>query len=251
MTSQVPPEVREQVLTLWLQAYSRDEIARIIGIGAGTVSEIVKSYNRANPEFVLLREFVIAVKKEVVDIRQLASSIRLRLQLESHNLGEEQIESFLKKASIHCFKKEVGVERFIESVDKTCYLADTTEVAIEKLPDHIQEIKRELYSVTIDLSSKKAEREQTLRECDEKKALLDELKRKIVQASKELTNLQEIKALGEDTLIRSLAYYITQWSWEKTAREILAHELGEAHKSLYFIKWALSQLIKNPNKKNP
>jgi hypothetical protein len=56
MTSQVPPNVREQVLTL--------EIARIIGIGAGTVSEIVKSYNQRNPEFVLLREFVIAVKKE-------------------------------------------------------------------------------------------------------------------------------------------------------------------------------------------
>jgi transposase len=64
MTSQVPPDVREQVLTLWLRAYSRDEIARIIGIGAGTVSEIVKSYNQRNPEFVLLREFVIAVKKE-------------------------------------------------------------------------------------------------------------------------------------------------------------------------------------------
>ena len=63
MASKVPSAIREQVLTLWLQAYSRDEIARIICIGAGTVSEIVRSYNQRNTEFVLLREFVIAVKK--------------------------------------------------------------------------------------------------------------------------------------------------------------------------------------------
>ena len=142
------------------------------------------------------------------------------------------------------------MEKFIENVDKASYLAGTTGVAIEKLPDHIQETKRELYSVTIDVSSKKAEREQALRECDETKALLYELKREKVQTSKELTKLQEIKALGEDTLIRSLSYYIGQWLWEKTAREILAHELAEANKSLYFIKWALSELT-NPNKKNP
>lgn len=101
--------------------------------------------------------------------------------------------------------------------------------------------------MTIDLSSKKAEREQALRECDETKALHDELVRERVQTSKELTNLQEIKALGEDTL-RSLAYVNNQWSWERTCRGILAHELGEANKSLYFEKWALSQLT-NPIKK--
>lgn len=119
----------------------------------------------------------------------------------------------------------MGIERFIEIVDKASYLAETTGAATENLPDHIQELKKELYSVTIDLSSKKAQREQSVRECGETKALLDELLRERVQASKELTNLQEIKALGEDTLIRFLAYYIGQWSWEKT--------------------WALSQLT-NP-----
>jgi len=245
MVSKVPPAIREQVITLWLQAYSRDEIARIVSIGAGTVSEIVKSYNQRNPELVLLREFVIAVKKYGGDIWQLASAIRLARLLESHNLGEEQIESLLKKASIYCFKKEVGIERFIEIVDKASHLAETTGVAIENLPDHIQELKKELYSVTIDLSSRKTQKEQALRECDETKALLDKLIRERIQSSKELTNLQEIKALGEDTLIRSLAYCNSQWAWEKTCRGILAHELGEANKSLYFIKWVLSQLT-NP-----
>ena len=143
-----------------------------------------------------------------------------------------------------------GREKIIELAHEVSILAEKSGIDLQKLPAQIQEKERELYMVTMDLSAKKAEREQALREFDETKALLDELKRKKVQTSKELRNLQEIKALGEDTLISSLAYYNRQWSWEKTAREILAHELGEANKSLYFIKWALSQLT-NPNKKNP
>ena len=232
--SKIPSQIREQVLILWLRGYSRDDIARRIAIGAGTVSDIIKAYNQRNPELALLREYVVAVKKEGVSIKELASAIRLKRMLESHNLEEEQIESLLNKASIHCFKKGAGLEKFIENVDKASYLADTTGVAIEELPDHIQETKRELYCVTIDLMSKRAEREQALKECDETKALLNELKRKKVHTSEELRNLQEIKALGEDTLIRSLA-------WEKTCRGILAHGLAE---------WVLSQLT-NPNKKNP
>ena len=48
--------------------------------------------------------------------------------LESHNLEEEQIESLLNNASVHCFKKGAGLEKFIENVDKASYLADTTEL---------------------------------------------------------------------------------------------------------------------------
>ena len=148
MTSRVPPDVREQVLTLWLRAHSRDEIARIIGIGTGTVSEIVKAYNQRNPEFILLREFVIAVKKEGGNIRHIASATRLNRLLESHNLGGEQIESFVRISVSHCFKKEIGVQRFIE------------------------EKKRELYSVMMELSVKS-------RECDEKRVQLEELRKSL------------------------------------------------------------------------
>jgi hypothetical protein len=52
-------------------------IARIVGIGTGTVSEIIKDYNQRNPEFVLLREFVVAVKKREAILR----SVHLRSDL--------------------------------------------------------------------------------------------------------------------------------------------------------------------------
>jgi hypothetical protein len=234
MTSKIPAEIREQVLTLWLQAYSRDYIARYVGIGAGTVSDIVKAYNQRNPEFVLLREFVVSVKKEGSDIKERASTIRLKRFLESHNLGEEQIESLLKKASIHCFKKEVGVAKFIEDVDKVSDLVEKTGVAIEKLPDHIQKKRMELYSVTMDLSSKMAERDVVSREWDDKKVQLEDLNKSIAN-TQTIKGMQFIDVLEKEkeNLVRNLSYVISQLSWERFCRNLLADELGKAYKRIY------------------
>ena len=91
MTSRLPPEIREQVLLLWLKAYSRDKVARIVGIGSGTVSEVIKDYNRRNPGFHLLREFVVATRKGGTTVRDFASAIRLQRLLESHGLTAEQL----------------------------------------------------------------------------------------------------------------------------------------------------------------
>lgn len=214
------------------------------------MSEIIKSYKKHDTEFELAREYVLALKGQGSNIHQFGSSVRLQRLLERFDLVGEQIESFVKDAAKYCFLKGMDLKKFIELVHEVSILVEKSGIDLQKLPAQIQKKEREFYMVTMDLSSKKADREQALRECYETKALLDELKRKKVQTSKELTNLQEIKALGEDTLIRFLAYYISQWSWEKTARAVLAHELAEANKSLYFVKWVLSELT-NSNKKNP
>jgi hypothetical protein len=234
MSSKIPSEIREQVLTLWLRAYSRDNIARYVGVGAGTVSDIVKDYNQRNPEFVLLREFVVSVKKEGSNIKEHASTIRLKRLLESHNLGEEQIESFLKKASIHCFKKDVGVDTFIKDVNKVSDLVEKTGVALEKLPDYIKELKWERFTLDIDLMSKKAERDAVSRECDAKKIQLEDLNKSIANI-RTIKCMQFIDALEKEkeNLAWNLKYVISQWSWERFCRNLLADELGKAYKKIY------------------
>ena len=178
MTLKIPPEIREQVLNLWLQAFSRDDIAKDLGIGAGTVSEIINSYKKHDPEFELAREFVVAVMRQGSNINQLAFSVRLQRLLERFGLVDEQIEPFFKDAAKYCFLKGMDVKKFIGLAHEMSILAEKSGIDLQKLPAQIQKKERELYLVTMDLSSKKAEREKALRECDETKALLDELKKK-------------------------------------------------------------------------
>ena len=95
MASRMPPEIREEILNLWLHAYSRDDIAKIVGVGAGTVSEAVKAYGQRDPGFELSRELVVAIKREGSNTREFAPAIRLRRLLYNNNLNEEQAESFI------------------------------------------------------------------------------------------------------------------------------------------------------------
>ena len=188
MANRIPPVIREQVLALWLQAYSRDDIAKIVGIGSGTVSEIVNEYKRHNPGFGLLREFVVALRKEGTDIRKYGSTIRLQRLLETYDITEEQIESFIASVAVQCYKRKVDLKKFIEDVIVTADLASKTKVPIEELPAYIQEKERKLESLDMAVLSKKEEERELVQKCNAVQTQLEE-------SRKQLVGVQEKQAL--------------------------------------------------------
>ena len=188
MANRIPPEIREQVLTHWLKAISRDDIARTVGIGSGSVSEIVNEYKRHNPGFDLLREFVVAVRKEGTDIRKYGSTIRLQRLLETYDLSAEQIESFIASVAIQCYKRKVDLKKFIEDVIVTADLASKTKVPIEELPAYIQEKERKLESLDMAVLSKKEEENELVQKCNAVQTQLEEYR-------KQLVGVQEKQAL--------------------------------------------------------
>ena len=50
MSAKIPKSIREQVIKQWLQGMSRDQIAKDNGIGAGTVSSIIKDAKQEIPD---------------------------------------------------------------------------------------------------------------------------------------------------------------------------------------------------------
>lgn len=80
--------------------------------------------------------------------------------------------------------------------------------------------------------SKTAERDAVSRECDEKKAQLEELSKSIAK-TQTINGMQFKDVLRMDTQARALEYAILQWSWERFCRNRLAGELGKANKKLY------------------
>jgi hypothetical protein len=112
-----PGGIRERVLFLWLKAKSRDEIAKIMGIGAGSVSEIMKAYRANDTDIDLEREYVKSVKRQGYSIDQLEPVIRLKNRLEILNWKEEQVETLLDKIEEHRFKEEKDADVFIEEFE--------------------------------------------------------------------------------------------------------------------------------------
>lgn len=234
MTSKLPPEIREQVLTLWLQAYSRDEIAKIAGIGSGTVSEIVKDYNRRNPGFDLLRELVVAIRKEGTNVRLYARATRLQRLLESHGVTAEQIESFIANVAIQCFKRNEDLNKFIGYVNKTADLANKTEVPVEDLPVHIQEMESKLQALTMVVLSKKEEEKEAVQKCNAVQSQVEESRKHLVglQEKLALKSMLENVIWERDNLGRALVSCVNELTFYKFTCKYLVHELSEANKKL-------------------
>ena len=88
-------------------------------------------------------------------IREYASAIRLRRLLNINNLEEEQVESLIRNAANHCFKKGVDIQTFIENVASAADLSSELGIPIVEVPNHIRKIKEELGLINRRLLRKK------------------------------------------------------------------------------------------------
>jgi DNA-binding CsgD family transcriptional regulator len=62
MGARIPKSIREQVIKQWLEGISRDKIAKDNGIGAGTVSSIIKDSMQEITDIDLLRAVALIVE---------------------------------------------------------------------------------------------------------------------------------------------------------------------------------------------
>src|SRR5262245_17740900 len=118
VSSEIPKRIREKVLVLWLQGISRDNISKNTEIGEGSVSDIMKIYSHNDSDIDLEREYVINVRKQGHDIRQLESSIRLKNRIERLNWSDDQEETLFDMFDEHLFKEEKDVEVFIKEFEE-------------------------------------------------------------------------------------------------------------------------------------
>jgi hypothetical protein len=51
MGAKTPLSIRKEIISRWLKGHSRDQIAKEVDIGAGTVSSIIKEYKQNDQDF--------------------------------------------------------------------------------------------------------------------------------------------------------------------------------------------------------
>jgi hypothetical protein len=148
MGGRVPLTIRRQVIEQWLNGHSRDQIAKDNDIGAGTVTAIVKQcsqekreqyFDDADFEFDLIRELAVMLKREGLAVNSFASSIRLQKKLEQNHLNEDQVDSFFENADLHCFKRGLKPEDFINSINNVCALSMGLKVPVDELAEYINQ----------------------------------------------------------------------------------------------------------------
>jgi len=151
MGGYIPRTIKIDVIRKWLQGKSRDQIAKEVGIGAGTVSGIFNECRENDPEFDLLREVARMLKKEDLDVNSFASSIRVHRKLQDEGLSEGQVESFIEDMDVHCFKRGLKAEDFINTIQNVSSVSHSLGIPVDKVAEYIKsqeekvkEVKEEL-----------------------------------------------------------------------------------------------------------
>jgi hypothetical protein len=107
MKPNIPKLIKQRVIKQWLQAVSRDQIARDNEIGSGTVSAIIKDAKQDIPDIDLLREVALVLKKYDLDLSVFAHCIRLKNKLDEIGLNEDQVETHVFIIITHLMNKSL------------------------------------------------------------------------------------------------------------------------------------------------
>src|SRR4051812_29813452 len=141
MGSKIPKPIKLDVIRKWLEGKSRNNMAKEVGIGAGTVSGIIQEFRQNDPEFDLLREAAVKLKNQGINIESFASLVRLREILnqiegiDHHHdqAADEKIESLIVSLEVFCFKQNLSIKEFVNLVHDISWKAEILGVPLEKL----------------------------------------------------------------------------------------------------------------------
>ncbi|MFZ0698142.1 MAG: hypothetical protein WAM88_13485 [Nitrososphaeraceae archaeon] len=144
MGSRIPNPIRNRVAQQWVMGVSRDIIAKDNQISTGTVSTIIHGFKDDGFIFDPLREAALLLKKEGLDITLLPSSVRLRRRLEERGLIEMQIDSLIEAIDVHCFRRGIAVEQFVDTIQEISALLHSLEIPVNELPQFIAKEKEQI-----------------------------------------------------------------------------------------------------------
>jgi transcriptional regulator with XRE-family HTH domain len=124
----------------------REEIAKKIGIGAGTVSAIINEV-KEQPEYHdidLLRQTSIMLRQEGLELFLVSFAIRINNLMKENKINGDQLEIIISDFATYCFKNDLSYEKLIDAGLKALELADKFNIKMELLPDYLTQATTKL-----------------------------------------------------------------------------------------------------------
>lgn len=150
---------------MWIGGFPRGKISSILGIGAGTVSGIIKNARFTMNDIDLMRAVGKSLYHEQVDLYTFSESINLKRKMNELELPQEYIENFIEELMTLSFK--IGIEPNIllekliailivcsnhnVAIEEKVYFIGTVEDKLKQIEDKVKDKEEVLNSVTKDI----------------------------------------------------------------------------------------------------
>jgi len=99
----------------------------------------------------LLRAVAVKIKQDGLSLDDVASGIRIKNFLEQMGFSEKEMEGMLKEIDIHSFKTNQPFLDFVKEIHEIHRFASGLGISVHQVYDCVEERKRELRTLQIEL----------------------------------------------------------------------------------------------------
>src|SRR5215212_3408247 len=144
MVNQITNDMKDEVIRLYLQGLSRNDIARTCGVGEGTVSNIIDEWKRSLdiPDVQSLRDLAVNLKRCGIDPVQCAQGLRIINTIKKLGVNQNQVESFINEIYEYCQRIGLPPQDIASNLQALINLSK--DIPFSKIPEHIEEKKKEI-----------------------------------------------------------------------------------------------------------
>jgi hypothetical protein len=144
LVNQITDDIKDEVIRLYLQGLSRNDIARTCGVGEGTVSNIIDEWKRSLdiPDVQSLRDLAVNLKRYGIDAAQCAQGFRILNTMKKLGVNQNQVESFMIEVYEYCQRIGLAPQDIASNLQVLINLSK--DIPFSKIPDHIKEKKKEI-----------------------------------------------------------------------------------------------------------
>lgn len=160
----IADETRQEVITKWLSGWARDKIAGEIGVGAGTVTNIIAKWTDevGIPTAAAIRELSVEIRRAGMSIRECARGLRITRVLSSKMADDEVIrfELFVDKVYNKCKYLNISPDHLVELASEMWELSKNMPTS--QIPSYLAEKMTEKESLETEITKLNTDRSRAL-----------------------------------------------------------------------------------------
>jgi hypothetical protein len=162
----IAEETRQEVITKWLSGWARDKIAGEIGVGAGTVTNIIAKWTDevGIPTAGAIRELSVEIRRAGMSIRECARGLRITRVLSSKMVDDEviRLELFVDKVYNKCKYLNISPDHLVELASEIWELSKNMPTS--QIPSYLAEKMKERESLETEIKKFNTDRSRALEE---------------------------------------------------------------------------------------
>ena len=129
----IPPQLKLEIITSYLNGFSHREISRESGISLGSISNVLESLKSERKEFEELRLLSQTIKNNGLSLSKIFEAIHFLLWLKRYNIKCEFVIQMLDHMNTESFRFDLDLENFFHRLSSLLTYEKSIGIKIEDL----------------------------------------------------------------------------------------------------------------------